>query len=204
MELSGASAGALKKCHFGNFDGLSTAIPLITKPSGQAVLPVNHGDKGMRPNNILEKVKEFLIRLVKDSTFITQLQQRSADQVQSFLQDAGYDFSQDEFESATLKILDLKEQNQFHELSEAELVGAVGGWLRLYPGWFLKKPGRFPIDGPIVQPMYGVIIEPHDHPTPEPKPLPFPDPQPMYGVVIEPIDSIVQPMYGVITPPELL
>ncbi|MBT9314433.1 Nif11-like leader peptide family RiPP precursor [Leptothoe spongobia] len=164
----------------------------------------------MLPNNILEKVKEFLVRLVKDSTFITQLQQRSADQVQSFLQDAGYDFSQDEFESATLKILDLKEQNQFHELSEAELVGAVGGWLRLYPkysGWLFKRPGRFPIDDPIAQPMYGVVIEPpaDGHPVPIPEPPPIPGPQPMYGVVIEPIDGpIFQPMYGVITPPEIL
>lgn len=168
----------------------------------------------MLPNNILEKVKEFLIRLVKDSTFITQLQQRSVDQVQAFLQDAGYDFSQDEFESATLQILDLKEQNQFHELSEAELVGAVGGWLRLYPkypGWFPKKPRRFPIGGgpigdPIAQPMYGVVIEPpiDEYPKPQPEPLPIPGPQPMYGVVIEPIDPVMQPMYGVITPPEIM
>ena len=86
----------------------------------------------MLPNNILEKVKEFLIRLVKDSAFITRLQTGSADQVQSLLQDAGYDFSQEDFESATLQILDLKEQNLFHELSEAELVGAVGGWMRRY------------------------------------------------------------------------
>ncbi|MGD1950475.1 MAG: Nif11-like leader peptide family RiPP precursor [Leptolyngbyaceae cyanobacterium] len=151
----------------------------------------------MLPTNLLEKVKEFLIRLVKDSVFITQLQTSSVDQVQSLLQDAGYDFSQEDFESATLQILDLKEQNQFHELSEAELVAAVGGWMRRYPR--RRRPGRPPIDstGLIVQPMYGVIIEPPvAHPKPEP--LPFPDPQPMYGVVIEPIDSIIQPMYGVV------
>ena len=169
---------------------------------------LSNEDGGMLPHNILEKVKEFLIRLVKDSVFITRLQTGSADQVQSLLQDSGYDFSQEDFESATLQILDLKEQNQFHELSEEELVGAVGGWLRRfpsYPGQFPTKPGKFPIDptGPIVQPMYGVIVEPPlvEPPIdayPKPKPLPFPDPQPMYGVVVEPIDSIVQPMYGVV------
>ena len=159
------------------------------------------------PNNLLDKVKEFLIRLVKDSVFIAQLQQRSAEQLPAFLQDAGYGFSQDEFESATLQILDLKEQNQFHELSEAELVGAVGGWFRLYPkypGWFSKPPRRLPrpiggpiggpidgpIGGPIAQPMYGVVIEPPSdgsapYPVPWSKPLPTPMPQPMYGVVID-------------------
>lgn len=160
----------------------------------------------MLPTNILEKVKEFLIRLVKDSAFIAQLQTGSADQVESLLENAGYDFSQEDFETATLQILDLKEQNQFHELSEAELVGAAGGWLRRYPrypGWFRKRPR--PIDGPIVQPMYGVIIEPPGDDHPKPQPLPGPTPQPMYGVVIQPIDGpIAQPMYGVVVPPELL
>ena len=168
----------------------------------------------MQPNTILEKVKEFLIRLVKDSAFASQLQNSPLDQVQSLLQDAGYGFSESEFESATLQILDLKEQNQFHELSEAELVGAVGGWLRRFPrypgGEFPKRPGRFPKD-PIVQPMYGVVIgppvdegpKPKPLPTPYPKPLPTPYPQPLYGVVIGPVDS-PQPMYGVIMPPDIM
>ncbi|MEM9267024.1 MAG: Nif11 family protein [Cyanobacteria bacterium P01_F01_bin.13] len=161
----------------------------------------------MQPNTILEKVKDFLVRLVKDAAFATRLQDGSADQVQSLLQEAGYDFSQTEFESATLQILDLKEQNQFHELSEAELVGAVGGWLRRFPrypgGRFRKRPDRFPKD-PILQPMYGVIIEPPVDDYPKPDPLPTPYPQPLYGVVIGPPVDSPQPMYGVITPPDIM
>lgn len=159
----------------------------------------------MLPNKILEKVKEFLIRLVKDSAFNQQLQASSDDRVQSLLQAAGYDFSQEEFESATLQILDLKEQNQFHELSEAELVGAVGGWFRRYPIF----PGKFPIGpgggfpgGPIVQPMYGVVIDPPK--DEDPVPPPWDGPQPMYGVVIDPVDPIVQPMYGVVVSSDIM
>lgn len=158
----------------------------------------------MLPNHVLDNVKKFLIRWVKDSTFVTQLQTGSTDQVQSLLQEAGYNFSQNDFESASLQILDLKEQNQFHELSEAELVGAVGGWLHLYPrhsGRFRRRP--YPIKDPIVQPMYGVVIEPPGAEPPDPNPHPLPSPQPMYGVVIEPIDPIAQPMYGVVISPEI-
>ncbi|BAY12285.1 Nif11-like leader peptide family RiPP precursor [Calothrix sp. NIES-2098] len=138
---------------------------------------------------ILEKVKEFLIRLVKDEDFRQQLMSEKIDEVKKFIADSGYNFSQEEFETATIKILELKELGEFHELTEQELLGAVGGFTKRY------KP--LP-EEPIAQPMYGIIIEPIGI-----------DPQPMYGIVIEPIEPIKpidpQPMYGIIiSDPELL
>lgn len=149
----------------------------------------------MQPMTILEKVKEFLIRLVKDRAFIEQLQASKDEQTQTVLQDAGYSFTQEEFETATIKLLDLKERDEFHELTEAELVGAIGGVIGQYP---------------IIQPLYGVVVDPPpgkrprlpypwkppiQHPYPWKPPI---QPQPMYGVVIDPI---VQPMYSVIISP---
>ena len=154
----------------------------------------------MLPSAIFEKIKELLVRVVKDSDFINQLQTSSAEEAQTILKEAGYRFSREHFEAAAMKILDLKEKDQFHELSEEELVSAVGGFL--YRG---RKPPFW------IQPMYGVIIEPpNDNPRPYPRPRPRPTPapwdppvviQPMYGVVIAPGPDPIpgpQPMYGVV------
>ena len=155
----------------------------------------------MLPSAIFEKIKELLVRVVKDSDFINQLQTSSAEDAQAILKEAGYRFSREHFESAAMKILDLKEKDQFHELSEEELVGAVGGFL------YGRKPPFW------IQPLYGVIIDPPDsdrypHPYPKPRPRPTPVPweppiviQPMYGVIIDPFPDPIpgpQPMYGVV------
>ncbi len=138
---------------------------------------------------ILEKVKEFLIRLVKDESFRTQLMSDKVEEVRKVMADSGYNFSQEEFETAAIKILDLKESGEFHELSEEELVGAFGGWA---------------FSEPIVQPLYGVVIKPPEdgYPKPDPQPYPKPRPRPFPCVCKPPID--IQPMYGVIQPRELL
>ena len=148
-----------------------------------------------RPSTIFEKAKEFIIRLVKDEAFAQQLQSSEPEQVQQTLASQGYRFTNEELEDATLTILDLHEKGEFHELTEKELVGAVGGW----------RLNRWPF----IQPMYGVIIDPSDRwprpwpqPNPKPDPKPWPQPiddpvvQPMYGVVIDPLP--IQPMYGVV------
>ena len=149
----------------------------------------------MLPSAIFEKVKELLVRVVKDSEFLNLLQTSSAEEARTILKEAGYRFSKEHFESAAMKILDLKEKDQFHELSEEELVGAVGGFL------YGHKPPFW------IQPLYGVIIDPpKDNPRPYPKPTPLPwEPpiviQPMYGVVIDPTPTPIpgpQPMYGTI------
>jgi hypothetical protein len=155
----------------------------------------------MVETTLLDRVKAFLIRLVKDSGFATQLSNLASDQVQQVLKDLGYSFSQEEFETASIQILELKERDEFHDLTETELVGAVGGWMQRFPRRgsrpsFYRPPFSQP---PLVQPMYGVIIDPPDDyvPLPAPNPLPDPLPQPMYGVVIDPPVTI-QPLYGVV------
>ncbi len=141
---------------------------------------------------IIEKVKEFLVRLVNDKAFWSQLLNSSIDESKKILQEAGYSFSKEEFETATLEILDLKERGEFNELSEEDLVALVGG---LVKNNFATSPifGRKPWSQlePIVRPMYGVVVDPGV--------ITDPVVQPMYGVVIEPVtEPVVQPMYGVI------
>ncbi|MEH2289749.1 Nif11 family protein [Nostoc sp.] len=132
---------------------------------------------------IFEKVKEFIIRLVKDEAFYTQLMNDKIDEVIKVMEEGGYNFSQEEFETASIKILELKELGQFDDLSEEELVGAFGG-----------------LTNAVAQPLYGVIVSPlpvDDKcekppikckckwiPKPNPKPNPPIQPQPLYGKFI--------------------
>lgn len=144
---------------------------------------------------ILEQVKEFLIRLVKDEAFRTQLMSDKIEEVKKTFEDSGYAFSQEEFETAAIKILELKELGEFDDLSEEELLGAVGGLTvadvttdRLIrpPYWYPWYPWP-----PKVSPL------PLPQPIPNPKPLPTP--QPLYGIVINPYPP-VQALYGVVVP----
>ncbi|WP_445629181.1 Nif11-like leader peptide family RiPP precursor [Nostoc sp. DSM 114167] len=126
---------------------------------------------------IFEKVKEFIIRLVKDEAFYTQLMSDKIEEVIKVMEEGGYNFSQEEFETASIKILELKELGQFDDLSEEELVGAFGG-----------------LSNSVAQPLYGVIVSPPEEcgkpplkkckwiPKPNPKPI-TPPIQPLYGVV---------------------
>ncbi|MEH2024418.1 Nif11-like leader peptide family natural product precursor [Nostoc sp.] len=95
---------------------------------------------------IFEKVKEFLIRIVKDEAFYTQLMSDKIDEVIKLMQEGGYNFSQEEFETASIKILELKELGQFDDLSEEELVGAFGGLTSSAEQAF--------------QPLYGAVVSP--------------------------------------------
>jgi predicted ribosomally synthesized peptide with nif11-like leader len=149
---------------------------------------------------ILESVKDFLVKLVNDPTFALQLQSSSMDQQQQLMQEAGYTFSATEFEVAAIQILELQERDEWHELTDAELAGAVGGWMHRFSRWTPREP--------VIQPLYGVMVDPPEstfpppRPRPNPRPLPNPTPQPMYGVVIEP-PMTIQPMYGVVIYPDI-
>ena len=110
--------------------------------------------------NLLERLKEFLVRLVKDQAFRTQLDNSTVEERQQALKEAGYVFSKEEFETAALDLLESKEQGEFTDLNEEELAGVLGGFVG----------GKYPI----IQPMYGVIVWP-------PKDW---WPQPMYGVIV--------------------
>lgn len=139
---------------------------------------------------ILEKVKDFLVKLVKDEAFRTKVMSGKVEDAGKFLQETGYNFSQEEFEIAAIKILELKELGEFNELSEAELVGVVGGIARIAP-----EEG--------VQPTYEITYPPFKwYPKPWPRPLPKPLPQPHYGIIISPLDPPVQALYGVIVSPD--
>ncbi|MDZ8187260.1 MAG: Nif11-like leader peptide family RiPP precursor [Nostoc sp. ChiSLP02] len=140
--------------------------------------------------SIFEKVKDFIIRLVKDETFRTQLMSDRIDEAIKVMEEGGYDFSQEEFETASIKILELKELGLFDDLTEEELVGAVGG--------FANK------DNVTIQPLYGVVIEPGKSSIikciPRPRPKPPLHPQPLYGAII---DTPIQAVYGAVIPRQL-
>ncbi|MDJ0902902.1 MAG: Nif11-like leader peptide family RiPP precursor [Xenococcus sp. MO_188.B8] len=126
---------------------------------------------------ILDKVKNFLIRLVKDKSFRHQLMSEKVEEVKRLMVDGGFNFSQEEFEIATIQILELKELGHFEELSEEELVGAIGGLRYNWP------PKEYP------------------YPTYPPYSKPFPRPQPIDEPIDKPIDIYPQPLYGVIIGP---
>ena len=123
--------------------------------------------------SLFEKLKEFLVRLVKDQSFRTEFDNGTVEERQQILKSAGYIFSKEEFETAAIHVLESKERGEFTELNEEELAGVLGGCVG----------GKYPI---FIQPMYGVIVDP-------------PEVQPMYGVIVDP--PYAQPMYGVIIPP---
>ncbi|MEH2091297.1 Nif11-like leader peptide family RiPP precursor [Nostoc sp.] len=134
---------------------------------------------------IFEKVKEFIIRIVKDEAFYSRLMSEKIEEVIKVMEEGGYNFSQEEFETASIKILELKELGQFDDLSEEELVGAFGG-----------------LTNTVAQPLYGAIVSPPEKgakppikckwiPKPHPKPWPLP---------CQAIDPPVQALYGVVSP----
>jgi predicted ribosomally synthesized peptide with nif11-like leader len=146
--------------------------------------------------SIFEKVKEFVIRLVKDEAFRTQLMSDKIDEVIKLMEEGGYDFSQEEFETASIKILELKELGQFDDLSEEELVGAFGG-LTIASDRVVQ-----PLDGAVISPPEECVNPPIIKWIPRPRPKPWPQPQPLYGIGII-LDPPIQALYGVVLPPEL-
>ncbi|MDZ8084763.1 MAG: Nif11-like leader peptide family RiPP precursor [Nostoc sp. DedQUE12b] len=144
---------------------------------------------------IFEKVKEFIIRLVKDEAFYTQLMSDKIEEVVKVMEESGYNFSKEEFETASIKILELKELGQFDDLSEEELVGAFGGLTISINPPVIKPPL-------ITQPkLRDVVLSPPENfgkppikpikfiPRPLPKPWPLP---------CQAIDPPVQAIYGVV------
>ena len=80
----------------------------------------------------LESVISFYKRLIKDQDFRSQLETTaSPEECRKMIQEAGYEFTQEELEIATVQILEenrIKDlDNSFSELSEQELELAFGG-----------------------------------------------------------------------------
>jgi predicted ribosomally synthesized peptide with nif11-like leader len=113
-----------------------------------------------------DKVKEFLVRIVKDDEFRTSVASQStpADRSQ-LLKESGYTFTPSEFDSASIKILELAEQGLFTDLNDNELVAVMGG----------AFTGR-------VQPVYGISIPPF-HEMPDRV-------RPVYGGPVPPSQAI--------------
>ena len=118
--------------------------------------------------SLFEKLKEFLVRLVKDKSFRTELDNGTVEERQQILKSAGYIFSKEEFETAAIHVLESKERGEFTELNEEELAGVLGGFMR----------GEL-----IIQPMYGVVVSEPETVSWSPEEPIF---QPMYGVIIPP------------------
>ncbi len=120
---------------------------------------------------MLDKIKEFLVRLVKDDDFRDRVEQQPTPEAQeSFLAQSGYSFSALDLDSAAIKILELAEQGQFTDLNEGELIAVFGG--QTTPTFTTS-----PISPPAMA-LYGVSIPPQDlHPAPI---TPTPHPNPPY------------------------
>lgn len=133
---------------------------------------------------ILEKVKNFLIRLVKDEAFRTQLMSDKIDEVIKVMEEGGYNFSQEEFETASIKILELKESGLFEDLSEEELVGAFGG---------LTTTNNI-----VARPLYGCVVSPPEECVKPPtiKCIHKPYPQPLCGIIVK--NPPIQAVYGAV------
>ena len=88
----------------------------------------------------LESVIRFYKRLVKDKDFRSQLESAAnSSECKKMMQEAGYEFTQEEFETATVQILEKKGlrdlDDSFSELSEQELELAFGGVWLSYWDW---------------------------------------------------------------------
>lgn len=107
----------------------------------------------------LENVIGFYKNLLKNQKFRNRLENaKDSHEYKEILLEAGYNFTQEEFEIATAKILDRNHledlDNVFNQLTETELEVIVGGatsYLRCHDINFNEI---------IVQPMYGVVIDP--------------------------------------------
>jgi predicted ribosomally synthesized peptide with nif11-like leader len=92
------------------------------------------------------KIKEFLVRIVKDDEFRASVAAQPNPEEQSrLLKESGYTFTSSEFDSAAIEILELAEQGLFTELSESELSAVMGGnTLDGSLWWWKKRPDMFP------------------------------------------------------------
>ncbi len=139
----------------------------------------------------LEGVIRFYKSLVEDKDFRSQLETASnSEECRKIMQEAGHDFTQEEFETATVEIIEKKGlrdlDDSLSKLSEEELELAFGGisyyWDRYK--WFIGKE-------PIIQPLYGVVYQPPEE-KPNPgfglkhpiQPINPPEAVAMYGIVI--------------------
>ena len=151
---------------------------------------------------LIKSILEFYKRLVKDKQFRTKLENASnPEECQQAIREAGYNFTPEEFESATAEILS---KNKIRDLdvslsnvSDEELEVVFGGVWSRYWNWKPWKPWKPPIiDDPIIQPHYGgIVIDPpeDDHP---PISIDPPDAIALYGIPVGDFDLQVDTDFG--------
>ena len=117
----------------------------------------------------LQNVKDFYERLASDEVLRTQLQAvESKEECSQIVKNAGYDFTQEEFEEYTAQLLESSSNNdEIKDLDEKELEAVFGGASTIF---FKDLDIHIDIDK-IYLPMYGM---------PYPWPIDI-GPQPMYG-----------------------
>mgnify|MGYP000606872867 CR=1 FL=1 len=143
----------------------------------------------------LESVILFFKRLAADKNFRSQLEDAAnPEDYQTMVRDAGYDFTPEDLETTTAKILDENKlrdlDDNFKNLTEEDLEVLVGGVFRGYCGWPWRPihPIRPPIQKPPIQkppieiqPLYGAVISPPIEVGPKP-----PQAIALYGVSLPP------------------
>ncbi len=102
----------------------------------------------------LENVKAFYERLATDEVFRSQIQNvKNKNECSQIVKNAGYDFTQQEFEEYTVQLLESgATDGELMDLNEKELEAVFGGASSVI--------GKLPIHGvvwPPYQPMYGII-----------------------------------------------
>lgn len=73
----------------------------------------------------IESAKAFYQRVTTDEAFQTQLQSAASEERTVIIQEAGYDFTPEEWETATAQVLEAAEINR--ELNDVELEAIAGG-----------------------------------------------------------------------------
>jgi hypothetical protein len=138
---------------------------------------------------MLEKLKEFVVRLVKDEEFRTELENQPSEQAQTkVLEELGYNFALPDVEAGAIKILELAEQGLFNDLNEGELATVFGG---------LTSAGTPYNPQPTAIASYGVPIGSIDNPPPSYHSLAPVNPRPWWFYRHQPHQPTYQGMYGV-------
>ncbi|MEH2410024.1 Nif11-like leader peptide family natural product precursor [Nostoc sp.] len=114
----------------------------------------------------IENVQAFYVRVANDETFRAQLQDiPSKDEASRIVNDAGYDFTQEEFEEYTTQLLEsTTSEGELRDLDEKELETVFGGFTGKYGAqpscfkWWWPSPKPQPLYG-VVQPLYGVVAQ---------------------------------------------
>jgi predicted ribosomally synthesized peptide with nif11-like leader len=109
----------------------------------------------------LKDIKAFYERIKSDESFRDRiLNVNSKEECSQIVRDAGYKFTQEEFEDYTAKLLESSaDDDEFREVSDRELEAVVGGASSILGSWppiQQKYGGIRPIHPPLQQ-EYGVV-----------------------------------------------